>query len=226
MCRSINYSSWQREEKIIRSFIAKCRANSLCWAIYEESARAQLTREHERSARRSRKPRGTAAFPVCTARRSSLKICQPHGRQKHVFFSSFFFCRATSQRARAKNSDVFSHNTSRYTCFHLFSSWNNQGHREIIMQITAMLADIPAVGGSTGPFLALLFFSLYVCSLISPIFALSHIRIHMIQCWTFLLILTFSDDHVDMSYLHMKHMYVYYFRSRFFSRTVSIDNSL
>ncbi|XP_024220357.1 protein jim lovell isoform X1 [Bombus impatiens] len=66
------------------------------------------------------------------------------------FFLPFFFCRATSQRARAKNSDVFSHNTSRYTCFHLFSSWNNQGHREIIMQITAMLADIPAVGGSTG----------------------------------------------------------------------------
>ncbi|XP_043590694.1 sex determination protein fruitless isoform X5 [Bombus pyrosoma] len=147
MCRSINYSSRQREEKIIRSFIAKCRANSLCWVIYEESARAQLTREHARSARRSRKPRGTAAFPVCTARRSSLKICQPHGRQKHVFF---FFCRATSQRARAKYSDVFSHNTSRYTCFHLFSSWNNQGHREIIMQITVMLADIPAVGGSTG----------------------------------------------------------------------------
>lgn len=108
MRRSINYSSRQREEKIIRSFIAKCRANSLCWVIYEESARAQLTREHARSARRSRKPRGTAAFPVCTARRSSLKICQPHGRQKHVFF---FFCRATSQRARAKNSDVFSHNT-------------------------------------------------------------------------------------------------------------------
>lgn len=50
------------------------------------------------------------------------------------------------------------------------------------MQITVMLADIPAVGGSTGPFLALLFFSLYVCSLISPIFALSHIRMHMIQC--------------------------------------------
>ncbi|XP_068976790.1 protein tramtrack, beta isoform isoform X7 [Bombus flavifrons] len=151
MCRSINYSSRQREEKIIRSFIAKCRANSLCWVIYEESARAQLTREHARSARRSRKPRGTAAFPVCTARRSSLKICQPHGRQKHVFFFPFFFfCRATSQRARAKNSDVFSHNTSRYTCFHLFSSWNNQGHREIIMQITVMLADIPAVGGSTG----------------------------------------------------------------------------
>lgn len=222
MRRSINYSSRQREEKIIRSFIAKCRANSLCWVIYEESARAQLTREHARSARRSRKPRGTAAFPVCTARRSSLKICQPHGRQKHVFF---FFFAARLLNALGRKTATYSA-TIRYTCFHLFSSWNNQGHREIIMQITVMLADIPAVGGSTGPFLALLFFSLYVCSLISPIFALSHIRMHMIHCWIFLLILIFSDDHVDMSYLHMKHMYIYYFRSRFFSRTVSIDNSL
>ncbi|XP_060814871.1 sex determination protein fruitless isoform X6 [Bombus pascuorum] len=76
----------------------------------------------------------------------------PAARKTEICLSSFFFffCRATSQRARAKNSDVSSHNTSRYTCFHLFSSWNNQGHREIIMQITVMLADIPAVGGSTG----------------------------------------------------------------------------
>lgn len=92
-----------------------------------------------------------------------------------------FFFAARLLNALGRKTATYSA-TIRYTCFHLFSSWNNQGHREIIMQITVMLADIPAVGGSTGPFLALLFFSLYVCSLISPIFALSHIRMHMIQC--------------------------------------------
>lgn len=122
MCRSINYSSRQREEKIIRSFIAKCRANSLRWVIYEESARAQLTREHARSARRSRKPRGTAAFPVCIARRSSLKICQPHGRQKHVFFFPFFFFFAARLlnalgRKTATYSATIRHDIPASTCF-------------------------------------------------------------------------------------------------------------
>lgn len=32
----------------------------------------------------SREPRGTAALPVCTAPRSSLKISQPHGRQRDL----------------------------------------------------------------------------------------------------------------------------------------------
>ncbi|XP_016912583.2 LOW QUALITY PROTEIN: zinc finger and BTB domain-containing protein 34 [Apis cerana] len=100
-----------------------------------------------RGAKKSRQPRGTAALPVYIAPRSSLKICQLRTRQRNVLF------RDATSTVGQETGDVSNHTIRRdviYFCFHLFSSWNNQGHREIIMQITVMLAGIPPVGGSTG----------------------------------------------------------------------------
>lgn len=107
---------------------------------------------------------------------------------RKMFF--FFPChRATSARlliALGREATTYREPTirRRYTCFHLFSSWNNQGHREIIMQITVMLAGIPAAWRiyRSVPCLKISHFSHFslcvsVCPLRTSIFALSHIYI-------------------------------------------------
>lgn len=167
---------------------------------------ARTYRARMRGAKKSRQPRGTAALPVYIAPRSSLKICQLRTRQRNVLF------RDATSTVGQETGDVSNHTIRRdviYFCFHLFSSWNNQGHREIIMQITVMLAGIPPVWR--------IYRSVFLpkdkiyCILFFFFFFLLYMPVNVVDLWSFTRT-RYSNTHKHVHYILNKYFCFSIFR--------------
>lgn len=125
-------------------------ARLLCSERLNRSRRAASMRAQQRARMRARSFRANRRHVRCTSGVQRAKIVPedlPTARktEKRYFLAlrqsalvarlEFALGRdAATYRATIRRNDA---------CSDLFSSWNSQGHREIIMQITVMLAGIP-----------------------------------------------------------------------------------